>query len=223
MSKKVISFSLWGSSPKYCIGAIKNSELREKIYPDWVCRFYCAQDVPNEIITELSRKSEVVNTGKSGNWKFTTERLLALDDEVELVIFRDTDSRLSIREKEAVYEWVESDKTIHIMRDHPSHGSFPILAGMWGAKKETFNISISSLLSLYSNSEQYHYDQIFIEKYIWRSFGADAFFHDEIFTQHPFPSPREGLRFVGEVFDENDNHTPEHSLILKKHLEQLSA
>ena len=37
--KKVISFSLWGDNPKYTIGAIKNAELIDTIYPGWIGRF----------------------------------------------------------------------------------------------------------------------------------------------------------------------------------------
>ena len=121
MSKKIISFSLWGKNPKYTIGAIKNSQLSKTIYPDWKCRFYCANDVPEKILQSLSQDSEVIKTGKSGNWKFTTERLLAIDD-AEIVIFRDTDSRLNLREKAAVDAWLQGNKTIHVMRDHPYHG-----------------------------------------------------------------------------------------------------
>ena len=39
LKKKVISFSLYGNDPKYCVGAIKNAKLAKYIYPDWVCRF----------------------------------------------------------------------------------------------------------------------------------------------------------------------------------------
>ena len=35
------------------------------------------------------------------------------------------------RERDAVNEWLESNKTFHVMRDHPWQGS-EILAGMWG-------------------------------------------------------------------------------------------
>ena len=35
------------------------------------------------------------------------------------------------RERDAVNEWLRSNKTFHLMRDHPWHGS-EILAGMWG-------------------------------------------------------------------------------------------
>ena len=49
-------------------------------------------------------------------------RFLALNDPlVDIFIVRDTDSRINIREERAVNEWLESDKLLHVMRDHPHH------------------------------------------------------------------------------------------------------
>ena len=53
------------------------------------------------------------------------------DKEVERFIVRDSDSRITEREKIAVEEWEKEDKVLHIMRDHPHH-NFHILAGMFG-------------------------------------------------------------------------------------------
>ena len=39
-------------------------------------------------------------------------------------LMRNLDSRLSIREKLAVDEWVSSGKRFHVMRDHPSHSDW---------------------------------------------------------------------------------------------------
>ena len=63
-------------------------------------------------------------------WRFEP----AGEEDVDVMISRDTDSRLNLREKFAVEEWLESDKGFHIMRDHPHHG-YPVLGGMWGANK----------------------------------------------------------------------------------------
>ena len=38
----------------------------------------------------------------------------------------------SQRERDAVDEWIASNKTFHIMRDHIWHDGIEILAGMWG-------------------------------------------------------------------------------------------
>jgi len=43
------------------------------------------------------------------------------------------DSRFNDREQAAVDEWMRSDKSFHIMRDHPAHTT-TILAGLFGSK-----------------------------------------------------------------------------------------
>lgn len=205
---KIISFSLWGTNPKYTVGAIKNAKLAKDLYPDWVCRFYCASDVPNPIIFQLEEidDTEVVLTNKQGCWKFATERFLAIDDnDVEAVMFRDTDSRLNIREKEAVNEWLASGATLHIMKDHPWHGGFPILAGMWGMKTKNIKIKMSQLMQKYKNTDQYHYDQIFLKDYVWPLYNNDFIAHDTFFLKKPFPSKRRDLDYVGKPFNADDS------------------
>jgi len=205
---KIISFSLWGSDPKYTVGAIKNAELAKEIYPNWICRFYCANDVPNPITFQLEDMDnvEVVMVDEVGSWKFTTQRFLAIDDpEVKIIIFRDTDSRLNSREQEAVTKWLQSNKSLHIMKDHPYHGGFPILAGMWGLKLSGFKESMRSLLEKYNNVEQYHYDQIFLKNWLWPLYAQDFIAHDEFFLKKPFPTKREGLNYVGKPFDADDS------------------
>jgi hypothetical protein len=135
--KKIISFSLWGDNPKYTIGAIKNVELSKTIYPDWICRFYCGKSVPLDIIEKLKSYDnvEVIEMDEDGNWSGMFWRFYpASEDDVDIIISRDCDSRLSLRERLAVKEWIDSDKGFHIMRDHPQHGT-QILGGMWGVKK----------------------------------------------------------------------------------------
>ena len=122
--KKVISFCLWGDNPRYTIGAIKNADLANDIYPDWICRYYVGKSVSIEIIEELYTKknTEIFIMNEQGNWSGMFWRFLpASDTDVEVMVSRDTDSRLSEREKAAVEEWLESDKGFHIMRDHPAH------------------------------------------------------------------------------------------------------
>ena len=130
--KKIISFSLWGNNPKYTIGAIKNAELSKIIYPDWICRFYCGKSVPLDIIEKLKSYDnvEVIEMDEYGDWNGMFWRFYACED-ADVMISRDTDSRLSFREKSAVDEWMNSDKDFHIMRDHPYHNALIL-----GGKKE---------------------------------------------------------------------------------------
>ena len=51
--KKVISFSLWGNNPIYTVGAIRNAELAQLIYPEWVCRYYIGHCVSDKILNKL--------------------------------------------------------------------------------------------------------------------------------------------------------------------------
>ena len=48
---------------------------------------------------------------------------MANDDTVDRYIIRDVDSRLNIRERFAVEEWINSDKQFHLMRDHPQQAA----------------------------------------------------------------------------------------------------
>lgn len=57
-------------------------------------------------------------------WRF----LPLLDNDVEILITRDLDSRITKRETSAVAQWLSSSLSFHVMRDHPLHGAF-ILAG----------------------------------------------------------------------------------------------
>jgi len=137
--KKIISFSLYGDLSKYCIGAILNAKLQPKIYPGWTCRFYIHKpSVPSDIVKELEGlgcelifKETNLGTEQGSYGRFWRYEILK-DKSVARFIVRDTDSRLSMREKVCVDEWEESETGFHIIRDHKHHGS-RIMGGMWGA------------------------------------------------------------------------------------------
>lgn len=211
--KKIISFSLWGDNPKYTIGAIKNAQLALKIYPDWVCRFYCAYSVPLEIIDGLKRfkNVEVVEMDDKGNWEGMFWRFFACEDS-DIMLSRDTDSRLSMREKLAVDEWLKSDKSFHIMRDHPHH-KIEILGGMWGCKNGILK-DIRNLIKEYKKGDYWQIDQEFLKDVVYNRIKNDVFVHDEFFNYETdskkFPCVRQNYEFVGDVFDENENRHPEY-------------
>ena len=71
------------------------------------------------------------------NWRFFP----TLDPQVDILLSRDLDSRISQREVDAVTEWLESEKPVHVMRDHPGHDT-PMLGGMWGTRLDQTNGSI---------------------------------------------------------------------------------
>ena len=215
---KVITFSLYGSDPKYCVGMIKNAELREETYSDWKIRVYLDESVPRRVVSDLERLGcEIVDMSDSKipgmYWRF-----LAIEDpSIDVVCIRDSDSRLSMREKYAVNEWMNSDKILHIMRDHPHHG-YPIMGGMWGYKNHEQPTCISlALFSFLSSRGAFKKmdDMDFISRLYYKNQGK-FLVHDDwnrFNDAKPFPTGRDGKRFIGEIFDENDRPGPQCELL----------
>jgi hypothetical protein len=216
--KKIVSFSLWGDSPKYCVGAVRNAELMETMYPGWTARFYCGESVPAETTDKLvALGSEVVRMGVPGDWTGMFWRFEAISDpDVEIMISRDTDSRLSKREVFAVNDWLLSGKSFHIMRDHPAHNTV-ILGGMWGARKPVLQ-DMKNLIDSYIKQSYWQIDQQFLRDIVWPRVMNDSCVHDPFFQKIPFPVSRNGLEFVGQVWDENENTVEEHLQELRKHI-----
>jgi hypothetical protein len=211
--KKVLTFSLWGNIPKYTIGAIKNAELAKHFYPDFECWFYIHdQTVPKDIIYKLSQLSNVkiilkngdLNSCKPMMWRFE-----AIDDEnVEIMLSRDTDTRILLRERFAVEEWMKSDYAFHIMRDHPHH-NFYILGGMFGTRKIN-GIKWSELITKVNQISNRDYDQQFLVNEIYPLIKDNAMIHASFHKYEKdycldFPIDyTDECQFVGEYVMEDD-------------------
>lgn len=200
--KRVISFCLWGNNPKYCVGAIRNAQLAKKIYPGWEVWVYCGTSVPESTISDLRENdAKIILRSEEGDWTGMFWRFEPIaNPDVDAMISRDADSRLSLREKKAVDNWLSSDKLFHVMRDHPAHG-IEILGGMWGARKPVLGDMIH-LINSYNKGNFWQVDQNFLKQVVWPRVAYTTCTHDEFFAKIPFPSPREGGEFVGQVFDE---------------------
>lgn len=216
---KVIGYSLWGDSPVYTTGAIRNADLAAELYPGWTCIFYCWESVPESVLSELRSRSNCVvrMVSGTGDRRSAFNRFFPAEEEgVEYFISRDTDSRLSPREVLAVDEWISSGTDVHIMRDHPYHG-VPVLAGMWGIKGGKLK-GITKYSEEFSSRMDGNYkfqDQDFLTSWLWSKITTGqltATVHDPMFTNSPFPSAasrgqgNRGVWFVGQVFDENDKY-----------------
>ena len=193
--KKVICFSLWGDNDKYTVGAVKNAKLAQQMYPEWMCRFYVGQSVPESILVQLKDQdnTEVVVMDEQGDWTGMFWRFLACsDDSVDVMLSRDTDCRITPREVAAVNEWLESDKLFHIMRDHRGHCT-QIMGGMWGAKKGAVPY-MEDLIKGYSKGNFWQVDQNFLRDEVYPLVVGSSFVHDEFhrFEPHarPFPVQR---------------------------------
>ena len=199
------------------MGAIKNAKLREQFYPDWICRFYVHPNVPSVYVDELKNipKTEIILRDDSSNWTSLFWRFEAISDsDVSIMISRDTDSRFSQREVDAVTAFENSGALFHIMRDHPHHGFF-VLGGMFGVKKGILD-DMKDLCNNFTRTDDYGTDYRFFESLTRRIAASHVLIHDPFFAKIPFPTERKNFEFVGQVFDEFENPIPDHIEALKK-------
>lgn len=239
--KKIISFSLYGTDVKYCLGAIRNIEFAEKYYPGWICRFYCSQEVSN--LEDLAEKNCELLVLESKippmYWRF----FAVADPNASAVIVRDADSLVNPREAAAVEEWLGSDYTLHTMHDCDMRGGHMsiIMGGMWGIKCP-IDFDIISEIDLYARKTRnykfrYSDDQQFLAKKLYPIFKNSCIDHhskprnSKFANPVPFPdhAPLEMGSFVGErispfqlkKFNYRDSNIDSRKLFVMPHLGPL--
>lgn len=209
---RVISFSLFGSCELYWAGAVENVRLCAALYPGFVCQFYVGDSVPPHVRDELAALGAelALMAGVPENWWSTFWRFHALRDGNEVTMFRDADSRPCEREAAAVAEWLQSGKQFHAMRDHPEHG-MPILAGMWGAKRDGAAAAAKLLPARHSGVERWQADQLWLAHRVYPTARKSLMAHtspaspqfepDGFDDKRDFPTARTPGRFVGQGFN----------------------
>ena len=202
--KKIIAFSLWGDNPKYCVGAIRNAQLAMKYFPEWTCHFYYDKTVPKIYIATLDEFTNVETT-KIDNGSFGAFwRFFSMQKDT-IVLSRDTDSRLSLREKQIVDEWLESDSQLSVIRDHINHYEFPILAGMWGLKDGLAD-SLMEGIKRYWSTHTYLVDQFYLRDVVWPVLKDKTMVHgikECVWMRENYKEV--GRDFIGQTYDENEN------------------
>lgn len=208
---KLITFSIWGTNPKYLLGALRNAELAALIYPGWRMRFYCGSSVPENIVARLQSFPyiEIVRMREAGDWRGLFWRFYPASERgVSVMLSRDADSRLNARESAAVEAWLRSDKDFHVMRDHPYH-AVAIPGGMWGVRNGLLG-NIRQLIDAFPKSDYWQVDQHFLSSVVAPIVRYKSLEHDEYYAKKPFPVAALDRQFVGQPFDEF-----EHPLILR--------
>lgn len=217
-NKKIISYSLYGCADKYLLGAIRNAEQVLEFYPGWIPRFYVGRSISAKIVEKLiTSGSEVIRMDGPEDASAMFWRYQAFfDPSVSIVMVRDADSRIGNREASAVKQWLESGRGFHIMRDHPAHFC-AILGGLWGVHTDRI-VNLKPLFQQLRPEGFYGEDQNFLEEYVYPIAKKDSLIHDSFFSfersAQPFPSVRDGLEFVGEVYDENERPRAEDREVL---------
>ena len=250
--QRVIAFAFYGDPQSkthqergYFEGIIKNLEAISSFYnSSWSVRLYhdissddplmidlcnlacsnnrldlCPVDqLPHHLLANAAHMFPMI-------WRFFP----TLDSQVDAFMSRDLDSIIKMREVEAVAEWLESGKTLHVMRDHPAH-SVPMLGGMWGALRtesreawkdvwdDIWSAIIADPLSQ-SDRGTKGPDQTLLSRHVWGRLSGGVVQHDSFScAQYPgavgFPSKRPNA--TGNVVGAEPNRRQEHIKCPKK-------
>lgn len=212
--KKIVAFSLFGSDPKYYVGAEKNITLTKEHLPDWEVSIYYHPDsteesyinkiktmdcnVINVADIDLKINKPITDYPIPFFWRFFS----FFDDNISIV--RDLDSRISKREADYINRWINGDKNYFVIRDHTWHSQYP--AGLFGmrGKSDEFKTFTENFIN---NTELlWGHDQLILEQFM-----KDV---DKINIEYcGYDIPETYIQrdnkdfFIGIQLDENDNPT----------------
>jgi hypothetical protein len=224
--KKVISFTLFGSEPKYYIGAEKNIEINKKLLPDWENIIYFHPEMTKIDSVEklktmgatLVDVSNITIGGKNSKefpffWRF----LAFLDNNITIV--RDLDSRTSDREVEYINRWLNGNKDYFIIRDHPWHS--PIPAGLYGIKGKKNEFEIHFNLFVNSSELKWGTDQDILYDYMKNISRENVEYCGFDVLQTYIPRVNKEF-FIGMQLDENDKPTVPSGEVCLNFLKELN-
>ena len=214
--RRVIAFGLYGRMRMYTLGMIRNAELARLVYPGWTVRVYHDDTVPRVLLRILTRlqvelvdmtdkaQHGIVGASAGMFWRF----LVASEAGIDRYIIRDADSRIGLRERFAVEDWVRSGTRLHAMRDHPLH-RWVVQGGMWGGTHAGVP-DMRELVERWKARSRYSADQSLLNTLVWprRSIQTSHLIHDAFTctnysnatTWRPFPTRRFAGDFVGQKF-----------------------
>ena len=210
---KVFSFCLYGHNPKYTLGMIENVKIINDKFNDWYIYIYY-NNVPENILEQLQLYNNVVLIKSSyTNHKTMLDRFKPIDNvDVDIMMIRDADSRIHDRDLWAINEFINSDKKLHIIRDHRYHQR-PIMGGLFGIKRGFIDFNIENAIKIFepNHEDAYQVDQNFLAHFIYPIaiktnnylLHGHKISDNEIIT--PFPFPVTTGDFCGQVIDYKDN------------------
>jgi hypothetical protein len=199
---KIISMSIWGDNPRYIIGTKKQVALGKKYYPEWRSRVY-TDDVRK--FEDIKDDCDLIQVNDD-TWGFYWRFFPLYESEDNIVMVRDPDSRITIREKMCIDEWLASGKKFHTFKDHEAHYEFPII-GCAYAYRGKFDDRTLEIMKYFMNHHKYYLsDQIFLRDVIYPQVKDDMMLHS--MYEGWFGETRKKLKnkysFCGNGYYEND-------------------
>lgn len=181
--KRIISYSLWGNSPFYWSGAFKNIHLAKQWFPLWKCRFYVDRKCDANLVNLLASYDECVEVmlvdkeeAYSGMfWRF----LAASDEDVDVFIVRDCDTRLSEEESKLIANWLSTNKRICTIRDGEHNlSSTKIMGGTWGARGHVLK-DLKTWMEGWDQFDNYGNDELFLRTNVYKNFKHEIIEYNE--------------------------------------------
>ena len=204
------SFCLYNAyNPLYYVGLLENIELIRTHFHGWGIYVYLGNDVPSDFRDTLIRLDcRVRETGVSGEVNMV-HRFFAIDDpDVELMMVRDADSRVNWKDEWAIYQFVNSDKQLHSIRDNKVHTA-PILGGLWGIRKPAFSMRELYVANTTGFEINLGHDQNFLANAIYPLYYKTSMLLHSSFTWKyrseevltPFPFVWNPMTWCGQVVE----------------------
>lgn len=224
--KPIVSFTLFGTDPKYYIGALRNWTEIKKWLPEWdMWVFFHPQMVLMDKISKLKDMGVVVKDVTSYDFENVDSfpyfwRFLAFFEDTPVIV-RDLDSRISQRESDYIKNWLKSEKDYFVIRDHPWHA--PIPSGLLGIKKRIIDFEnhfrdFVKTQSLAWGADQEILRQFFYEK---NNIESSSIFYCGYDQQDNYIARDDKNFFIGiqlDEFDSPSSHNAIHSLNYLKDL-----
>lgn len=182
--RHIISYSLWGTAPFYCYGAMINLVLSRTVYPGWTCRFYVGADVPRACVDFLAQNGgEIFEIEKEYPGVGLFQRFLVMNDQsVARFLVRDCDARLTREEADLENEWINSDFPFHAIRDHVLHNEL-MIGCLWSGRTDC-GIDIVELMRQYFTggpTAKYGHDQRMLGTKLWPLIRDRCLVHDKYY------------------------------------------
>jgi tetratricopeptide (TPR) repeat protein len=185
--ENVISYSLWGTSPRYLVPLQENLRIARHLFPAWTVRIYLDAGSPEALETALRQAGADVRRTSLPEGMPPFRRLLwrfhvISDPTVKRFLARDADALLSVKERVAVDDWLASGKHFHMMRDYYTHTDL-VLAGMWGGVGGILP-PVDLLMKEFRpfRVENNHIDQDLLSDRVWPTIRSSCLIHDSVFT-----------------------------------------